>query len=73
MPSSSLLSDFEWDDGLAMPVANAQNKFLEEQVSGFYCYCENGAENVWQRSEGLPGTCSGMLDIIYGLRPKFNV
>ncbi len=34
MPSSSLLSDFEWDDGLAMPVANAQNKFLEEQVGG---------------------------------------
>ncbi len=33
MPSSSILSDFEWDEGLTMPVANAENKFLEGEVS----------------------------------------
>ena len=35
MPSSSILSDFEWDEGLTMPVANAENKLMEEEVSIF--------------------------------------
>lgn len=35
MPSSSILSDFEWDEGLTMPVANAENKLLEEEVSTY--------------------------------------
>lgn len=30
--SSSILSDFEWDEGITMPVANAENKYLEEVV-----------------------------------------
>ena len=31
--SGSILTDFEWDEGLTMPVANAENKYLEEVVS----------------------------------------
>lgn len=30
--SSSVLSDFEWDEGLTVPVANAENKVLEDEV-----------------------------------------
>jgi len=30
--SSSILSDLDWDDGVAMPVANAENKQLEAEV-----------------------------------------
>ncbi|KAL5004553.1 hypothetical protein ScPMuIL_018009 [Solemya velum] len=30
--SNSLLSEIDWDEGISMPVANAENKFLEEQV-----------------------------------------
>ena len=33
MPSSnSILSEFEWDEGMTIPVANAENKILEEEV-----------------------------------------
>ena len=31
--SSTVLSEFEWDEGLTMPVANAENKATEEEVS----------------------------------------
>jgi len=27
-----MLSEIEWDEGLTMPVANAQNKQLEDEV-----------------------------------------
>ena len=38
MPTSSILSGFEWDDGMTMPVANAENKHLEELViMSFLC------------------------------------
>lgn len=34
MPSrSTALTDFEWDEGMTMPVANAENKMLENEVS----------------------------------------
>ncbi|KAK2144272.1 hypothetical protein LSH36_772g01071 [Paralvinella palmiformis] len=33
MPSSnSILSEFEWDEGMTIPVANAENKILEEEI-----------------------------------------
>ena len=35
MPGSTAVSEFEWDEGLTMPVANEENKYLEEEVS-FY-------------------------------------
>lgn len=28
-----MLTEFEWDEGMTMPVANAENKYLEEDVS----------------------------------------
>ena len=31
--SHSVLSDMDWDEGIAMPVANNANKLLEDQVS----------------------------------------
>ena len=31
--SDAILSELEWDDGLAIPIANAENKQLEEEVS----------------------------------------
>ena len=33
--SESILSDLglDWDEGLTIPVANAENKYLEEDVS----------------------------------------
>ena len=31
--SHSVLSDMDWDEGIAMPVANAANKLLEDQVT----------------------------------------
>ena len=34
MPSSSILSEIEWDEGFSMPVANAENRRLEDIVSG---------------------------------------
>lgn len=30
--TNSILSEIEWDEGLSMPVANAENKALEDQV-----------------------------------------
>lgn len=30
--TSSILSEFDWDDGIAIPVSNAENKQLEEEV-----------------------------------------
>ena len=30
--ADSILLDLDWDDGLAIPVANAENKKLEEEV-----------------------------------------
>lgn len=30
--TNSILSEIEWDEGLSMPVANAENKVLEDQV-----------------------------------------
>lgn len=33
MPSSSILSEIEWDEGFSMPVANTQNRRLEELVT----------------------------------------
>lgn len=33
MPSSSILSEMEWDEGFSMPVANADNRKLEEAVT----------------------------------------
>lgn len=30
--TSSIMSDMEWDEGIAMPVANAENKQLEDEV-----------------------------------------
>lgn len=31
--SDSLLAEIDWDEGFAIPVANAENKTLEEEVS----------------------------------------
>ena len=31
--NNSVLAELEWDEGLSMPVANADNKRLEEDVS----------------------------------------
>ena len=31
----SILSELEWDEGLSMPVANAENKALEDEVEIF--------------------------------------
>lgn len=33
MPSSSILSEIEWDEGFSMPVANSENRLLEEKVT----------------------------------------
>ena len=34
MPASnSILSEFDWDEGMTIPVANANNKSLEEEVN----------------------------------------
>lgn len=33
MPGSSILSEIEWDEGFSMPVANAENRKLEEAVT----------------------------------------
>ncbi|XP_067948183.1 coiled-coil domain-containing protein 39-like [Watersipora subatra] len=33
MPASSILSEIEWDEGFSMPVANSENRHLEELVS----------------------------------------
>ena len=30
--SSSLLSDLDWDEGMTVPVANVENKALEDEV-----------------------------------------
>ena len=30
--NNSILSELEWDEGLSMPVANAENKALEDEV-----------------------------------------
>lgn len=30
--NNSILSEIEWDEGLSMPVANAENKSLEDEV-----------------------------------------
>lgn len=30
--NQSILSEIEWDEGLSMPVANAENKTLEDEV-----------------------------------------
>lgn len=30
--NQSILSEIEWDEGLSMPVANAENKALEDEV-----------------------------------------
>ena len=35
--SSTALSEFEWDEGMTMPVANAENKALEDEVNKFWC------------------------------------
>lgn len=32
--SSALLSEVGWDEGFAIPVANAENKALEDEVGG---------------------------------------
>ncbi|XP_052782537.1 coiled-coil domain-containing protein 39-like [Mya arenaria] len=32
--NNSILSEIEWDEGLSMPVANAENKALEDEVQG---------------------------------------
>lgn len=31
--SNAMLSEMDWDEGLAIPVANAENKALEDEVS----------------------------------------
>lgn len=31
--SDSLLPEIDWDEGFAIPVANAENKTLEDEVS----------------------------------------
>ena len=31
--ADAILSELEWDDGLAIPIANAENKQFEEEVS----------------------------------------
>ena len=31
--NSSILSEMDWDEGIAMPVANLENKQLEDEVS----------------------------------------
>ena len=31
--NNSILAELEWDEGLSMPVANADNKSLEDEVS----------------------------------------
>lgn len=36
--TNSILSEIEWDEGLSMPVANAENKALEDQVNAFEKY-----------------------------------
>ena len=36
--NNSILSELEWDEGLSMPVANAENKALEDEVK---CYLQN--------------------------------
>ena len=33
MSVNSILSEMEWDEGLKVPVANQENKILEEDVS----------------------------------------
>lgn len=33
--ANSILSEIEWDEGLSMPVANAENKALEDKVMLF--------------------------------------
>ena len=34
--SSSILSELDWDDGIAIPIANAENKNLEKEVCCYY-------------------------------------
>lgn len=34
--SDALLSEVGWDEGFAIPVANAENKALEDEVSSFW-------------------------------------
>ena len=33
--SNSVLAEIEWDEGLSMPVANSENKALENEVSWY--------------------------------------
>jgi len=33
MPTSSILSEIEWDEGFSMPVANVENRKLESLVT----------------------------------------
>jgi hypothetical protein len=38
--TDSILSELDWDEGLTIPVANAQNKLLEDEVTLQQChYC----------------------------------
>lgn len=34
--SDALLSEVGWDEGFAIPVANAENKALEDEVSSYW-------------------------------------
>jgi hypothetical protein len=33
---SAILSEMDWDEGFAMPVANAENKLFEDEVRFFF-------------------------------------
>lgn len=35
--TNSILSEIEWDEGLSMPVANSENKALEDKVIQLCC------------------------------------
>lgn len=36
--TNSILSEIEWDEGLSMPVANVENKAMEDQVHIMHGY-----------------------------------
>ena len=48
--NNSILSELEWDEGLSMPVANAENKALEDEVK-----CD------LQNHELISLSCSGQV------------
>ena len=39
--ASSILSEIEWDDGLAFPISNDENKLLEDEVRKVFLICAN--------------------------------